>query len=128
MDILKEANEITLAILKMTESVIITGNKEQEETEVEAYAKLMEEREPLINKLVELKKGVDAAMASSPEFSAIRQTIEKISQMDKTHLSYIEKMYEGVQSSHKEIKVGQRIHNAYVGSPSDSSSRFDATQ
>jgi len=128
MDILKEANEITLAILRMTESLILTGNKEQEETEVEAYAKLMEEREPLINKLVELKKGVDAAMASSPEFSTIRQTIEKISQMDKSHLSYIEKMYEGVQSSHKEIRVGRRIHNAYVGLPSDSSSRFDATQ
>ena len=128
MDILKEASELTQAILKMTEELILTGVKEQEEAEVEAYAKLMEEREPLINKLTELKKGVDAVMASSPEFAAIRQTIEKISEADKSNLSRIESMYEGVQGSHKDIKVKQRIHNAYSGAPSDSSSRFDAIQ
>ena len=128
MDILKEASDITHAILRMTEALIITGVKEQQDDEIEAYAKLMEEREPLINKLTELKKGVDAVMASSPEFVAIKQTIAKISELDKSHLSYIEKMHSVAQVTRKDIKVGQRIHNAYVGIPSDTSSTFDATQ
>ena len=129
MDILKEATELTSSILKMTQALVITGQKAQEEAEVEAYATLMEAREPLINKLVELKKGIDTVMMSSPEFVAIKQTIEKISELDKVHLSSIKSMIEVVQASHKDVKTGQRIHNAYVGLPSDSTShRFDITQ
>ena len=129
MDILKEAAELTDSILNMTQALVITGQKEQEETEVESYAKLMETREPLINKLTELKKGIDAVMMSSPEFAAIKQTIEKISEIDKVHLSSIKNMVEIVQASHKDVKTGQRIHNAYVGAPSDNGyHRFDTKQ
>ena len=129
MDILKEANELTSAILEMTKALVLTGQKEQEEAEVEAYAKLVEEREPLINKLIELKKGVDAVMASSPEFEAICQTISEISDLDRGHLDSIESMYDAVQASHKEVKSGQRIHNAYIDTPSESMyHRFDTMQ
>ena len=129
MDILKEADDLVNAILKMTKDLKFTGQKEQEEADVEAYAELMEARDPLISKLLELKKGVDAAMTATPEFEAIKKTITDITDLDKTHLAYIKDMYDMVQASHKEVKSGQRIHNAYVDlQPESTSRRFDATQ
>jgi hypothetical protein len=129
MDILKAAHEITSAIYKMTGAIVLTGNKAEEEAEIEAYANLMEKREPLVNKLIELKKGIDSAMESSPEFAVIKQTITDITDLDKAHLATVENMYKTVQTSHKEVKAGQRIHNAYVDlQPESTSRRFDTKQ
>jgi len=129
MDNLKAAHEITLTILKMTQSLVFTSDKEKEEEEVEAYANLMEKREPLVNKLIELKKGIDSAMESSPEFTVIKQTITDIIDLDRAHLATVEGMHKTVQTSHKEVKAGQRIHNAYVDlQPESTSRRFDTMQ
>lgn len=129
MDNLKAAHEITSAILKMTQSLVFTGEKEKEEAEIEAYATLIEKREPLINKLIELKKGIDSAMESSPEFAVIKQIITDITDLDKAHIAMVEGMHKTVQASHKEVKAGQRIHNAYVDlQPESTSRRFDTIQ
>ena len=128
MDILTEASKITDEILKLAEAIVLTGSKEQEEAEVEAYATMIEAREPLIAKLLELKKGIDSDMESSPDFVAIQQTIGKISEIDKLHQAVLDNMYEGMQTTHKDIKVGQRVQSAYAEFSPDAASRFDITQ
>ena len=126
MDILKEAQVLTATILKLTNALVLTGRAEKEEEEVEAYAKLIEERQPLVDKLAELKKGIDAVKASSPEFAVIRKTIEAIADLDRRHLNFMEGKRDMVKTSHKDLKTGQKLHNAYMDlSPQSTSRSFD---
>jgi hypothetical protein len=129
MDKLKEAKEFAKEILEITGGLKFSGNSENEENEIEAYAKAMEERQPLVDKLMELKKEIDAVMASSPEFGEIKQIIGNIADLDKNHLVFLNNIKNSVQQSHKVIKQGQKIHEGYMGLPPDSeSSRFDIKQ
>jgi len=128
-DILLEAKEITDSILELTSAIVLTGAKEREEDETIAYLELMEQREPLVERLTELKAGVDAKMASTPEFKAIRDTIEKIGALDKRHRTFVQVLVEMTKASHKEVKTSQRLHNAYVDISFDEGpSRFDTKQ
>jgi hypothetical protein len=112
--------------LELTKALVLTGAEEAEEQEIAAYATLMEEREPLVAKLTELKQEIDSEMLSSPEFAAIRQAIQAIADLDSRHLAIISRMREHVQKSHKEVKIGQRIHAGYVDlAPDSTSRRFD---
>lgn len=129
MDILKEASTITTKLVEMTRSLVLTGQKDKEEDEVEAYAKLIESREPLIARLNKINEGVDAAMASSPEFRLIRDNIDKIKELDEEHRSYMEAIRGTVQASHKEVRTGRRLHNAYVDvAPMSTSRSIDVTK
>ena len=127
--VLVEAKDIVDSILDMTEDLVLTGQEEKELEEVESYALLMEEREPLVDRLTEIKKGIDVKMASSPQFAEIKAVIEKIAEIDKRHTEFMKGMNKKVLSSHKEIKTGQRLHNAYANiNYSHAPSKFDAKQ
>jgi len=129
MDTLKEAREFAKAILEVTEGLEFSGNKENEEDEIEAYAKVMEERQPLVDKLMELKKEIDSVMESSPEFREIKQIIGNIADLDKKHHTHLNNIKNSVQQSHKMVKQGQKIHEGYMDLPPDSEScRFDIKQ
>lgn len=129
MDILKEAQSLTESILKMTKDLVLTGQKENEEVETDAYVKLMEDRQPLVDKLTELKKGIDSVIESSPEFDDIRQTIKTITDLDEEHIILMNRMNESAHTAHKDIKVRRKLHNAYMDNLPESMSRsFDTTQ
>lgn len=116
-------------MLEMTQELKLVGTEDREAEEVEAYAKLMEDREPLVEKLMELKKEIDAVKASSPEFEAIKKTIADITALDKEHLEFMAYKRNSVEASHKKVKQGQKIHTGYTDLPLDSGSRmFDTKQ
>jgi len=128
-DPLKQAKEIADNILNMTKAVIITGFDDVQEAEVEAYANLMEKREPLVQQLAELKKEIDAAMASSPEFEEIQQTISRIAEIDNANLTYVERMSEDMKVAMRKIKGGQKVYQGYGNAPLDTESHmFDTKQ
>jgi vacuolar-type H+-ATPase subunit E/Vma4 len=129
MSTLKEARDFANAILEMTKELEFSGEKEKEEVEIEAYAKVMENRQPLVDKLMELKKEIDSVMQSSPEFGEIKQIIGNIADLDKKHHSFLSNIKSSVVQSHKMVKQGQKIHEGYMNLPPDSgSSRFDIKQ
>jgi len=129
MDTLKEARAFAKSILEMTKELEFSGNKENEEAEIEAYAQVMEKRQPLVDKLMELKKGIDSVMESSSEFSEIKLIIGSIADLDKKHHAFLNDIRNSVQQSHKMVKQGQKIHEGYMDLPPDSEScRFDIKQ
>jgi hypothetical protein len=129
MDTLKEAREFAKSILEMTKELEFSGHKDNEEAEIEAYAQVMEKRQPLVDKLMELKQGIDAIMQSSPEFSEIKLIIGNIADLDKKHHTFLNDIKSSVQQSHKMVKQGQKIHEGYMDLPPDSESRrFDIKQ
>jgi len=113
MEALQQARELSGQILEMTASLVLTGAKEFEEAEVEAYLLLLDEREPLVDELTDLKNQLGSSELSSAEFEEIKKIISEITEIDKKHIKIMEHMRNGVQESYKEVKQGQRIHAGY---------------
>jgi hypothetical protein len=129
VDALTQAKQLVDEIYKLTKELVLTGDERLEEQEVEAYVALMEAREPLVGQLTELRQKVDATTVSSVEFSAIKQTIADIANLEKEHLATIGYMRDGAQESFKGLKHGQKIRAGYNTQPVESMSRmFDMKQ
>jgi hypothetical protein len=126
MEVLARAEELVDEILEMTKALTLTGDKEQREAEVTAYALLMEEREPLVDELTELRQQITDEEAASAEFTAITETIARITALDKKHVKFMGELRDDTQTSYKEVKLGQRIHAGYNPLPGNEvSSVFD---
>ena len=126
---LKKAKEVVDEIYKMTQALVLTGSRDSEEAETEAYANLMELREPMVHELVQLKSKIDLEMKATAEFAEIRRTLEDIRTLDTDHLRHIEEIQTNVQDSYKDVKHGQRVHAGYQSIDDDSASRmFDKKQ
>jgi hypothetical protein len=129
MNALTEAKLLVDEILEMTKALVLTGEKGQEEDEVDAYAVLLEEREPMVNQLTALRQQLDAEALASGEFEEIKQVIAEITGLDKRHIKFMEHLRKDVQASYKEVKQGQRIHAGYNPLPgTEASSVFDIKQ
>lgn len=113
MEPLIRAKEIADNILQMTKVIALTGDKDFEADEIEAYITLLEEREPLIDELSDLRQQIDEAEASSPQFKAATKTIAEIVNLDKKHMAIMEQKHKEAKGAYKEIKQGQRIHAGY---------------
>ncbi|MCL2456955.1 MAG: hypothetical protein FWD19_05345 [Defluviitaleaceae bacterium] len=113
METLTQAKDLAAQLLEMTKSLILTGEKENEEMEIEAYSLLMVEREPLVDELSDLRQQLDADELASQEFSQIKKIIYEIAALDKKNFEILERIGKSVKSSFKEIKLGQKIHAGY---------------
>lgn len=98
---------------------MLTGDKEKEEAEAEAYSVLMDEREPLVDELSDLNEQIDSEERKTAEFAEFAEIISKITALDKRNMAIMEKMCAAVQSSYKEVKQGQRINAGYNPLPGD---------
>jgi len=128
-DALQQAKELADEILEMTKELFLTGEQEREEEEVESYVNLMEEREPLVEHLTELKLMIDETMANSEEFAAIQKTIAEITELDKRHLEFMERKLKVVKDSYQKVKLGQRLQTGYNPLPGNEiPSRLDIKQ
>jgi len=113
MEAIKQAKEVAEQILQMTKTLVLTGAKNQEEAEVEAYFILMDEREPLVDELSDLREQIDDEEKKSNEFAEVVKIISEITELDKKNVKLMEQMRKSVQSSYKEVKQGQRINEGY---------------
>lgn len=100
-------------ILHMTRAIVLTGIDEQEERDVEVYADLMAARQPLVAKLMELKKQISAEMVATAEFEDIKQILSDITDLDIQHHAFMEEMRVAVQGAIKKVKTGQRVYEGY---------------
>jgi len=124
METIKQAQELADKILIITQSLILAG--EDDESDVNAYVRMVEEREPLITKLIELKQSINEEAAASEEFAAVVSTIDSISKLDEEHHDFIENVREAVQGAIKKVKQGRKIHEGYTSLPPEiTSRRFD---
>jgi len=126
MDVLQQAQGLADKILALTKALVLTGAEEQEESDIEAYAKMVEEREPLIKELMELRPKIDDAAKETVEFAAIVDTIDAITALDDEHHEFMENVREAVQGALRKVKHGQKVHEGYHAQPPDTTShRFD---
>lgn len=126
MDTIAHARELADEILAITKGAGISGDKQNEQAELEAYYALLEDREPLVDELLELKLQIDEEEAATPEFGEVKKVIEQITEMDKKHLAFIKKIHKTVQASYKEVKLGQRLTAGYNAISSyETASQFD---
>jgi hypothetical protein len=129
MDAIIHAKELADEIFEMTKRLVLTGETEKEETEIEAYVTLLEEREPLVDELSDLRQQLSDEELSSPQFEEIAKIVSAITEMDKAHLRFVEHKHKKVQASYKEVKQGQRLNAGYNPVQVDTiSSKFDMKQ
>jgi hypothetical protein len=126
METLLQAQELADKILAITKALVLTGADEQEEADIAAYVKMVEEREPLTAQLLEIQQHISSEITDTDEFAAIVQTIEDIAIADEEHLKFMENVREAVQGALRKVKHGQKIHEGYTALPPDATSRrFD---
>jgi hypothetical protein len=126
MEAINQAREIAEEILEMTKSFVITGDKSQQEEDVEVFLALLEDREPLIDELSDIRQQLDDDELASPEFAEVVKILNQVTELNKKHMEEMENMRQSVQGSYKEIKQGQRIHAGYNPLPGNEvSSKFD---
>ncbi|MCL1845087.1 MAG: hypothetical protein FWF77_04200 [Defluviitaleaceae bacterium] len=128
-DALNHAQEIADQILARAKELVLTGEKEHEKSEISAYMELLDEHEPLIDELTDLKFQLDDAELASPEFEKIKATITEITEIYKNHRNLVGAMQENAKSSYKEVKQGQRLSTGYnLLSENEVTSSFDIKQ
>jgi anion-transporting ArsA/GET3 family ATPase len=126
MEALTQAKEVVDAILEMMENFTLTGDKENEEAESEAYIALIDEREPLVEELTDLRQQITDEEVATPEFEEIKRVIEKITTLDKRYADGIKHHHKNAQTSYREIRQGRRIFAGYNPLPGDEvSSKFN---
>ncbi|MCL1878188.1 MAG: hypothetical protein FWF80_04975 [Defluviitaleaceae bacterium] len=129
MTALSQAQEIADQILARAKKLVFTGDKEQEETELDAYMEFLDEHASLIDELTDLKLQLDEDERSSAEFKKIIETIEEITAIYKKHVRLIEHLHKNAKASYKEVKQGQRLNAGYNPLSTDEvSSKFDFKQ
>ena len=131
--IIAQVRQIVDEVFAMTSALVLTGEPELEEQEMESYIKMVEEREPLIAKLTEIHQSHDPekleAIIDSDDFAAIRQIIQDIGSLDERHTSFMTHLSNDAKKAYKDVKHGQRIHAGYTGSHLDAGSgKFDVKQ
>jgi len=108
-----QARKIVDEIFAMTKALSLTGTFENAETEGEKYAELMSSREPLVDRLIELKTKIDSKAAESPQFLEIRKILKDIREMDERHLACMKALHAGAQDAYKDVKINQKIYSGY---------------
>ena len=105
---LNELRETAEIIYEMTAEMVLTGQPDNAEQEIEAYALLMDKREPLINKLAELLKQTDIDNNRD-----VKHVISKIVTLDKENYRIMEHIRESVKSSMKDARSEKKLYKAY---------------
>ena len=127
MESVTKAKELTDRILEMTQQLVLTGETEEVEKEVAAYAELIEKREPLVKELLALD--IDDTARNSKEYNIVKQTIADIAKLDKGQMDFLQEMHETIKDAIKLAKQGQRVNRGYQSTTQDEvSSSFDVKQ
>ena len=115
-------------VYRMTHTLKLTGQSDSAEREIEAFAALMDKREPMVTRLTAM---VSEARKMSPENISddTKQKINDIITMDKENIRVMEHIKKSVQFSIKGIKSGKRLSSAYAHPLEETGAgSFDAKQ
>jgi hypothetical protein len=129
MEILQQVKTIAEEIRNLTQGVSFSKDEETLEKETEAYATMIEAREPLVEKLGVLRPKIGPKLVETPEFAEIRRILADIRKMDMAHMDSVKSMRDFVQDSYKHVKQGQKVYAGYHAHDENSSARlFDRRQ
>jgi len=103
------------AALQFSESAVDDDEDEDDtqEQDIAAYAKMVEDRDPLVAQLTALSSEVGATVRGTREFTALRKRIDEIASLDKQHLSHVEKVRDDMRGTIKGMKHGRQMREAY---------------
>jgi len=113
LSLLLQAQSIVDQLYRLTVDLSFTGEDEQEDNEIAAYAEMVEARAPLVEQMAVLQTQLTPADRTTPEYAEIMRTIADIADLDSTHRNFFEQLRDEVKDSLKGIKQGQKIHSAY---------------
>jgi len=123
------AHQLIQDMVQLTAALHITGQKDLEEQEVEAYATLMEQREPLVAQLVGLSGQLTPADKATVRFADMQQMAQDMATMDAAFTSHMQHLQPTMRSTIKDIKQGRQLSAAYAQEPGGySTGLFDSKQ
>ena len=99
-------------IYKMTAALKLTGQPDMAEQEIDAYALLMDKREPLVKELISLTQSKGAVDKEDKQITD--QIMKKIVALDKEHIRVMEHIRGSVMGSMKEVRSSMKLNNAYA--------------
>lgn len=120
LDLLRKIRAKAEEILLLTSHLVLTGEVERNEKEVDDYAFLMDKREPLIQHLAVLKERADVLavepndMLCTEEQQAVEKLITDIIALDKKHKAKMLDIMASVKNSIKGINNGKKLSNVYA--------------
>jgi t-SNARE complex subunit (syntaxin) len=112
MDFITQAHALAEEIYQMTSALTLTGQPNRAEPEVDAYAALMDMREPMVAKLTQLLK--QNTSLDKDKRQPVDNVILKIIELDKEHRRIMEHLRKSVKDSLREARSGQRLNQAYA--------------
>jgi hypothetical protein len=107
-ELITKAHKTAEEILALTQALTFTGEPGLAEQEVEAYAGLIDKREPLIE---ELRALAESTAVKDPGLDKI---ITEIIALDKRHREVMDHIHTNVRASIKDVKDGKRLSSVYA--------------
>ncbi len=111
MDFLGQAKTLAEEILRDASALKLTGQPDLNEQEIDAYVNLVNKREPMVAKLVQLIKQDTSADEDGKR--AVDTIIAGILSIDKEHRRIMEHINKTVLTSLKETRSGKKLNQAY---------------
>ena len=124
LELLKELRLLADEILKETLRLTFSEDPKRMEQDVNAYADLMDKREPLVIKMTQLKKQINMDIINNngvyiKEWEETERIIKEIIALDKEQKTIIQQNMLSVKSSIKEINDSIKLTNLYMQFPDD---------
>lgn len=118
-DLLKQKLDALIMILEATERLKLTGEGDDDKIlqEAELFSSLYEQRAEVITKIQKLDEELsrhEEVKADKKLLTKIKNTAEKIAELDKKNLEVSEKFKVFLQGNLKKIRDGRDVSNAYV--------------
>jgi len=127
-EVLEQAAAIVEQIYEMTHDLLLTGEKEHEEAEAEAYTNLMEDRAALVDDMNALRVLLDDEVRALPAFKALMERIAAVDALDKKHRVLMEKIRDGMRDSIRDMKNARQSSYAYSTSGMDGFAHYVDTK
>jgi hypothetical protein len=119
-DLVNEFHDLARQMLEHTNTILFTGQKEFHEEDVEMYAKVMADREPLVSRMVGIKDMVAPCLAAGldPVIKKIWDDamglVRQVNEIDQRNLECANRLMAEIQSSVKGLNQGKALSNAYM--------------
>jgi len=116
------------AILDLTKSITLTGQAEFVQQEADDYVTMVDNREPLVERFLQLKMQMDKSEAKAgenkkmPGYESLRNKVAEIVMLDKEQGKVIKGFRDSAQSSVKIIRNGRQLMEAYANPLEEASS------
>ena len=103
-------------IYDLTVKLDLTGDAKYAEREADAYERLMNKREPMVQALARLlgEAPESGKETDNETWQAINQTLSALSELDRKHLDTVRQIMDSLKDSMKGLKESQKLTSHYM--------------